>query len=127
MEQFDLESISRGRQQWQGSRGRQPGLGVSTDTRAGLVAPPARPAVRACQPLITGLWSRQQLPAPLGLQQTQVETLTGYSTSALARLISSLKASFPAQHPALAIPSAFPNAMQTAQGSLVTRPAQEGN
>lgn len=69
----------------------------------------------------------QQLLAPLGLQQSRAETITGYSTSALARLISPLKASFPAQHPVLAIPSAFPNAMQTAQGSLVTRPAQEEN
>lgn len=59
--------------------------------------------------------------------KTRVETLTGYSTSALARLISSPKASFAAQHPLLAIPSACQNTMQTAQGSLVTRPAQEGN
>lgn len=97
---------------------RDTGLGRSSPRRAGRAAPR--------QPVIKRLRSRQQLPAPLGSQQTQRETLTCYSTSALARPGSSPEVSLAAQHPLAATPSALQNPVQTAQGLLDSRAAEEG-
>lgn len=102
-----LQSSLGGGSSGSAARAASQGSGAYPNTHAGLVAPPARMVSR--EEPVCNYQALEQTAAP-GLQQTPVETLTGYSTSALARLVSPLKDSFPAQHPVLAIRSAFPNA-----------------